>query len=63
MKLGHNIKYSQSKQQQHFIPVETSEIRIAWSDFSVIAEARIRSKAIKQEALQAAKEAKKERGK
>ena len=50
-------------EQQHFIAVETSENRIVWFDFSVIAEARIRSKAMKQEALQAAKEAKKERGK
>ena len=56
------MKCSQVK-QQHFNRVKTIENRIVWFDFSVIAEARIRSKAMKQEALQAAKEAKKERGK
>ena len=56
------MKCSQVK-QQHFNRVKTIENSIVWFDFSVIAEARIRSKAMKQEALQAAKEAKKERGK
>lgn len=37
-------------------------IEIHLRDFSFIAEARMRNKAMKREALQAAREAKKERG-